>query len=237
MRSGFDRQSWVPPTKILGKIGGQTSNLTPYQSKSFTFGSSTSSILRTDELNVNHPGSLDSTQTEEIKKSLGRTTTSLSQHNSFHAKSKTNEHVQHRVSPILTNACQREDDLRFSSPSIVKIKYNDGSFYEGECDANKQLHGDGSYHFPGGSVYEGTWKNGVREGTGMYYYPDGKVDVKNYCGGECKGRGVRWSADRQQAQLLECGRSKKMISRRDALQITAELGIEIPKRVFRRFSC
>lgn len=35
---------------------------------------------------------------------------------------------------------------------------------------NGKKHGIGRYTFSNGDVYEGEWKNGVREGKGIKYY-------------------------------------------------------------------
>ena len=48
----------------------------------------------------------------------------------------------------------------------VKVKYTDGSVYEGRVDADGRRHGRGTLRGADGGVYEGEWAGDVREGRG-----------------------------------------------------------------------
>ena len=47
--------------------------------------------------------------------------------------------------------------------------YPDGSTYQGAWEHNKR-HGFGVYTFPNGDVYEGEWEEGLKQGHGSYTY-------------------------------------------------------------------
>jgi hypothetical protein len=112
--------------------------------------------------------------------------------------------------------------------SYGTIQYEDGSSYAGEWN-NDKMHGNGRFNYASGPIYEGKWKNGEMSGSGIYYYPDGKADARNYHQGECVGQGVQWNTNRSQAQLLNCGRPKKIISHGEARRIASQLGLDVPK--------
>ena len=55
----------------------------------------------------------------------------------------------------------------------IKIEYSDKEWYEGNYDDNYNLDGYGVFHYENGDIYEGLFKEGVREGIGEYTYEDG----------------------------------------------------------------
>ena len=56
-----------------------------------------------------------------------------------------------------------------------KIKYKDGSVYEGEVNLLGKPNGKGVMTYFWGGVYEGEWKDGKPHGFGKYIYDDGTV--------------------------------------------------------------
>ena len=49
-----------------------------------------------------------------------------------------------------------------------------GSAYA-ECIEGDCKNGEGTYKFPGGEQYSGTWKNNKMHGKGIFKWSDGKV--------------------------------------------------------------
>jgi hypothetical protein len=47
--------------------------------------------------------------------------------------------------------------------------------YVGQRNEEGKMDGQGTFHYPDGSVYEGQWKGDEREGKGKYRYPSGSV--------------------------------------------------------------
>lgn len=66
----------------------------------------------------------------------------------------------------------------------------------------------GVYHWSDGDEYEGSWKDGERNGAGIFRSKDGTVEYSMYENGEAKGNGVLWSADRETAHALTDGEKK-----------------------------
>ena len=54
------------------------------------------------------------------------------------------------------------------------LRLVDGSVYEGEWRAGKKQ-GNGKITYHNRDVYEGMWRNGVREGKGRYVWGNGNV--------------------------------------------------------------
>eukprot|EP01079_Euglenida_sp_SAG-EU17-18_P004598 gene4598-4808_t len=48
----------------------------------------------------------------------------------------------------------------------MRLKYDDGSVYEGAVARGRVRHGFGVYTFPDGDRYSGEWKDGKKHGSG-----------------------------------------------------------------------
>ncbi|KAL7523765.1 hypothetical protein ACHAXR_001046, partial [Thalassiosira sp. AJA248-18] len=93
-----------------------------------------------------------------------------------------------------------------------KMTYDTGNYYEGGFVDDK-FHGDqGVYHWSDGDEYEGSWKDGERNGKGSFKKADGTVEYSMYEKGTSVGDGVTWSADRQTAHKVLNGEKKGEIS-------------------------
>lgn len=93
-----------------------------------------------------------------------------------------------------------------------KMTYTCGNYYDGEFVDDK-FHGDnGIHHWADGDEYEGSWKNGERNGVGIFRSADGSVNYSTYEDGMHSGEGVSWSADRKSAHKMIDGAEKNGIS-------------------------
>lgn len=77
---------------------------------------------------------------------------------------------------------------------VVTKQYDDGSIYEGTFKDGVQ-HGTGTYQLPSGYQYSGAWVEGEICGTGVARYPNGSVYEGDFLGGKPWGRGKITYAD------------------------------------------
>ena len=76
--------------------------------------------------------------------------------------------------------------------------YADGNIYEGEWN-NDNKHGYGIHTWTDGDIYEGAWKNGNMHGYGKYTYPNGDVEEGRWKDDEffaldkCKDSSSKWN--------------------------------------------
>ncbi len=75
-----------------------------------------------------------------------------------------------------------------------RMKYQNGSVYEGEWDSGK-MHGNGTIRWDDGSVYTGEWRSGKRSGFGIYRWSDGKVYIGSWFENSMQGAGVMKYSD------------------------------------------
>ena len=71
---------------------------------------------------------------------------------------------------------------------VLTKQYNDGSVYEGTFKDGLQ-DGVGIYRLPSGFEYEGEWAKGQIQGKGRARYPNGSVYEGNFNAGKPDGRG------------------------------------------------
>ena len=79
---------------------------------------------------------------------------------------------------------------RFVSGVLISGKhtFNDGSYYIGQFNKDKNMHGRGSYQYLNGDQYTGDFENGVIKGKGlMNYGSEGRKDML-YQGVFCEGK-------------------------------------------------
>lgn len=69
-----------------------------------------------------------------------------------------------------------------------KMKYSDGSYYEGEWKDNLR-HGKGTLVFDDGAKYVGEFKNDYMNGVGTYYYANGNVFTGQFVNDYFNGKG------------------------------------------------
>lgn len=85
------------------------------------------------------------------------------------------------------------------------MTYDSGNYFEGGFFNNK-FHGErGIYRWEDGDEYEGSWKNGERDGVGSFKNADGSIEFSIYERDKAVGNGVRLSADRKLAHALVDG--------------------------------
>ena len=72
------------------------------------------------------------------------------------------------------------------------INYNSGDKYEGELKQFKSFrkHGHGKYIYKAGHIYEGDWKNGIREGKGILYHSNGDKYEGEFKNDKIEGKGI-----------------------------------------------
>jgi hypothetical protein len=92
------------------------------------------------------------------------------------------------------------------------------------CSQNAPLASDGD-------MYDGTWKNGLKDGPGTYYYASGNADVVNYSAGEEVDEGVRFLADRSAAWKLLKGDLVGEITLEEAREIVDHIGEMCPPQL------
>jgi hypothetical protein len=62
--------------------------------------------------------------------------------------------------------------------------------YDGERSENGMRHGTGTYTYPNGKYYKGTWKNDKKHGEGKLYFKDGEISYEGfYKDGKRHGKG------------------------------------------------
>ena len=81
------------------------------------------------------------------------------------------------------------------------------------------MDGRGTYKLADGDVYDGLWKNGVKDGPGTLWYSSGRADVVVYKNDIDQGEGARWSVDRQMAWRLHNGEVVGEITADEAKEI------------------
>ncbi len=69
------------------------------------------------------------------------------------------------------------------------LTYANGDVYEGEFDDDR-ISGDGKITYKNGDIYEGEFKNGMREGRGRIIYADGTTFEGEFENGRKNGYGV-----------------------------------------------
>ncbi len=77
-----------------------------------------------------------------------------------------------------------------SSNKLINIvkKYEDGSIYEGEWKNGKR-DGKGKYTYTNGGIFEGKYKNGKRDGKGKFISSSGSIFKGKYKNGKGDGKG------------------------------------------------
>ena len=73
--------------------------------------------------------------------------------------------------------------------NIVKFKFKNGDYYEGEI-LNKKLHGKGKYTWVSGDIYEGDWVENKRHGYGKQIYINGEIYEGGWSNNQRHGKGV-----------------------------------------------
>ena len=57
------------------------------------------------------------------------------------------------------------------------------------------MHGEGTYFYPDGKVFEGKWEFGIRQGYGAFIYKNGNIYECNYENGKLDGPAIATMAD------------------------------------------
>lgn len=71
---------------------------------------------------------------------------------------------------------------------VAKVKYTDGSVYEGDWALNKR-EGNGKMTWRNGDVYQGEWKGDLQNGRGLMMYWDGSRYNGEWRTGQRNGKG------------------------------------------------
>ena len=91
-------------------------------------------------------------------------------------------------------------------------------------------HGRGTYKFANGDVYDGEYKQDVREGRGTYTPAvEGAnwIALSYYQNDVAVGDGVEWNNEKQRAFLLVNGKRTSQIDLKKALAIVAKFGLSV----------
>ena len=107
------------------------------------------------------------------------------------------------------------------------FQFADGTVYDGEYKAGRK-EGCGVFRFDNGNVYDGEWKADKMEGRGFMRFADGYVDAVCLKQNEPVGEGVKWMADGRRAARLRDGEGVEMISLEEARQTVERLGLPLP---------
>jgi len=103
-----------------------------------------------------------------------------------------------------------------------KMIYGSKNYFEGGFVNNKFEGPNGIYRWWDGDEYEGSWKNGERNGIGVFRLANGTVEYSMYEGGQSKGDGIWWSADRKTAHALVDGEKKMELLIEEAESLAKE---------------
>lgn len=101
-----------------------------------------------------------------------------------------------------------------------------GNQYRGEWHENKR-EGLGVVKVGNGDAFEGQFEGNLKNGVGVYHYKDGECDLSRYENDQRVGQSLRWSANRQQAFLLNDVPSVREISLTEAAAIALKMGIVV----------
>ncbi|NIU26990.1 hypothetical protein GWN75_21240, partial [candidate division KSB1 bacterium] len=63
--------------------------------------------------------------------------------------------------------------------------------YEGERNAFNRFHGEGTYKYTNGNVYEGEWVDGRKSGQGTQTWADGEKYVGGWSNNREHGMGIK----------------------------------------------
>jgi len=103
-------------------------------------------------------------------------------------------------------------DLEGNRTGRGNMTYDSGNYYEGGF-VNDMFHGDnGVYHWQDGDEYNGSWKDGERNGIGSFTQSNGSVEYSMYEKGNSIGEGVTWSTDRKTAHKMNGDKKEIEIS-------------------------
>ena len=99
---------------------------------------------------------------------------------------------------IISSSCSNKkgNAERAYSPnnSQQTLHFEDGAMYVGSIDESGKFVGHGVYTFPDGTIYDGLWLNGLRNGAGTQTWTDGTKYVGNWKNGLRQGTGtITWS--------------------------------------------
>ena len=105
----------------------------------------------------------------------------------------------------------------------------DGSVYEGEFKEGLK-DGYGTMKFANGNTFEGHYKDGTQEGPGTYRFADGRIQTGFYKANAEVGEGVAWTADKQSAWRLFDGApvGEEAISLDEARKLLEAHGLPVP---------
>jgi hypothetical protein len=105
-------------------------------------------------------------------------------------KQNQNENTYTMLSDIFLYNEDFEKNTRF-----IKINKENGDVYRGHIDDQNQPHNEGVMVYQDGSVYEGTWVNGVKKGKGFQRSKDGTNFKGNFDADEPNGIGTETRPD------------------------------------------
>ena len=90
---------------------------------------------------------------------------------------------------IVTSGYVGERNWFFQPDGEGVYTYSDGTVYSGSFE-NGLRRGEGVNTWASGSVYSGSWKNGKKHGEGVYTWADGHVYSGSYENDNRHGQGV-----------------------------------------------
>ena len=111
-----------------------------------------------------------------------------------------------------------------------KMTYVGGSYYAGGFVNDKYQGDKGLYRWADGDEYEGSWKDGDRQGVGIFRSADGAVIYSTYELGAAIGEGLFWTADRNVVHKTTDGVNKMLILNEEAEEFARDkFGLPVPE--------
>jgi len=107
----------------------------------------------------------------------------------YHRSKNLNAIIEEKFSQLKTMASTSKKKQKDTS-YFVKINTNKYEYYEGEVDENFHRSGWGLYKYHNDDVFEGEFKNGLRNGMGEYRYKDGWSYIGTWTNDKKSGEGV-----------------------------------------------
>ena len=137
----------------------------------------------------------------------------------YGGKSQSNQIITENLGVETTPCAQHECDV---------IEMEEG-IYNGTIDPISRIRsGNGIMMYNDGTIYDGEWKNDMKEGQGIFYSANGEADCSRYVNDQKVETGVKWNANRTSAWRIYDGEILCEISLNEAYLIHTENDLKVP---------